>query len=151
MLVKKLSMFAVSVTSALCLESIAKAEPEMVCTADECTIDYAGYKTLDLVVPDGVETVDLTYNGSGRVKVKSKTAGRVINKLIVNCVGSGRVDLKGLRSREAKVKYRGSGDLNFYASELAKIVNSGSGDINVSGPAKLDVSGHGSGKVNRED
>ena len=141
------ALFAATLISGL---SFADSGP-MECTNNECTIDYSDSRPLNLTLPKDVKKVSFSYNGSGRVKVKTQEPDTVIDKLVINCVGSARVDLAGVKAKEIKVKYRGSGDLDIFGKDKVVIQNSGSGDINVSGTAKVEVTGHGSGKVGHEN
>lgn len=80
------------------------------------------------------------------------TASGTVGALRVTSVGSGDVDLFGLRADRVEVRATGSGDVDVFARSALTVVSSGSGEVTYRGGASAVVDRvSGSGSVRRGD
>ena len=99
-----------------------------------------GYRQAKLIV-------DLSGNGSVKVKVKGETKA-----LELSISGSGESDLSELKVGDAKVDIDGSGEATLAPTGAANINISGSGEVTLIGhPAKLESNVSGSGSIHQRD
>lgn len=85
-----------------------------------------------------------TIAGSGNVEV----TGRVIAQKI-SISGSGDLNARELRSQEAEISIRGSGDVAVWTIASLDVTVTGSGDIEYYGDPQVSQRIHDSGNVER--
>lgn len=83
--------------------------------------------------------------GGGEVSASGK-----VDRTKVEVVGSGKVELSGIDSREAEFSITGSGEISAHVTEKAEVKIVGSGDIDLTGPATVEKQVVGSGNVRHD-
>ncbi len=90
-------------------------------------------------------SLEVKIVGGGQVSASGK-----VDRTEVEVVGSGKVELAGVDSRQADFSITGSGEISAHVTERAEVKIVGSGDIALTGPATVEKQVVGSGNVRHD-
>jgi hypothetical protein len=129
---------------------IAVSKPVSLSRALKIELETSDLRGLDLASAGSVDmqevkcpAFDLTVTGSGTVKGAGET-----DELTVGISGTGEVDLKNLKSKNARISINGTGDGSIFASGVVSVEIMGTGDLVIYGnPTKVNREIMGIGDV----